>query len=142
MISKEHFIIDDTDPQFIAETKEKDGHYIELYTFDTKELRKLLTKDGTDPFQKYEEDGILVSAENYQLNFYTEYYPYTDKVAVKFSVEGFDKEADKAIQEIFTKCNNTDGRYISLSKEEETMINKIASKYILGFDLLEELERE
>lgn len=142
MLSKDQFIIEDNDPQFITESKEKTGHYIELYTFDTKELRKLLTKDGTDPFQKYEEDEILVSAENYQVNFYTEYYPYTDKIAVKFSVEGFDEEAEEVIQEIIAKCDNTDGRYISLSKEEETMIREIASEYIIGFDLLEESERE
>lgn len=121
---------------FETESKEKEGHYIDLYVEDGDASRKLLSSKEVDIYNIAKEAGLAGYSEEggYTLDFYAEYYPYTDKIAVKLVLEidtfGVDitEKALSGFAEAFDKVG--DDMYIKLTPEEEELVKTAVKDYI------------
>ena len=91
---------DDGDIDFETESKDDAGKFISIYTMDTYELRSLLSSDKVDYLEGHEED-IGEYGETYSVDFYTEYYPYTEDVAIKVNIDIYDMSIEDNINQIF-----------------------------------------
>ncbi len=120
---------DDNDIQFEFESKNKDGHYLSVYTIDCKDIRALTNSKKEDPFAG-KADIIGGYCETYYINFYTEYYPHTGDVALYMSVNIDVEDIRKDIEEIVEKnCDRVKDGYIQLTDDEKKMIASAVKEY-------------
>ena len=109
---------------------DKDGHFMDFYLGDYNFMRSLLTTNGQNPFRQVE--WIAEHEEDYQINFYAEYYPHTDEVALKISIEYFDDVTEKKIKSMFKKSADTlrlKDFYIQLTDDEKDCLRKALKDY-------------
>ncbi len=131
---------DDQDIQFELDEADYKDCYISVYTMDTEEMRSLLTKDGSDPFEGKEEE-IGPYAETYDINFYTHLYPYTGEIKIEVAFHADDTKLSSKIGAFIQKCDRVKDGFIQLSTSEKDMVREAAVKY-LGENIREFFEME
>lgn len=109
---------------------DKDEHFMDFYLGDYGFMRSLLTTNGQNPFEQV--TWIAEHEEDYQTNFYAEYYPHTDEVALKIDIEYFDDVTEKKIKSMFKKSADTlrlKDFYIQLTDDEKDCLRKALKDY-------------
>lgn len=110
--------LDTNDIEFIVEGDDFKEYYISIYTEDTDSIRELLTSDGID-ILKGQEDKIGEYAETYQINFYTQYFPYARevKLMMEFDVLTNDGEIVANLYDLMQKLDNVQGQYVTMNED-------------------------
>ncbi len=128
---------DDNDVQFELEAQENEGKFISVYTNDNEGIRQFFKKDRTDPFANVED----LYGDYFYIDFYTEYYPYTEEVAVKYCVNILVGVCDetKDILQAEREADNVKDGYFILTDEEKSVILEDVKKYI-GEDTIQDFK--
>ena len=121
-------IFDDNDIQFCSEDSEKEGH-IEVYTCDCFDVRSLMRSDKRDIFK--ENEDIVPYGDNYEINFYTEYYPNTDEVLLKvnMNISSPDIGVVSRIYQMEQTLDRVKDGYILLSEEDKDALKQAVKDY-------------
>lgn len=121
-------IFDDNDMQFEMESDEKEGHFISIYTRDCDTVRNLLGETTKEALAKLGDKYTY--GDCFSLNFYTEYYPHTDEVAIHVCSEAYTTDAKGELDDILKESDNIKDGYIVLRDEDKQAINEAAVLYI------------
>jgi len=124
---------DDNDFLFETESPDNAGKFIEVYTADDDVTRSFLRKDGKDPFIPVY--GLY--GETYQINFYTEYYPYTGEIAIHYCLDILTTDGADRVMDCDRQVDNVKDGYIVLTDEEKKTLRDKVVNY-LGEEVIEE----
>ena len=133
--------IDDREEILInTESKDPEGHFVEVYVNDTGYIRSLLTTDGNDPLKN--SDDEVTYGEDYQINFYAEYYPHTDDVALHVS-PCYDSNKTAEIVEgmLYSDTSRIKDGYVLLNNAEKELL-RAEGRMKDGYGLLNNAEKE
>lgn len=117
----------DTAEEILLETEneEKEGWFVDIYVIDTEFTRSLLTKDGKDPLANVDEE-IASYGDNYIINFYAEYYPFTEEVAIHVSPDYYDEQSEELIEKLLsTDQSRIKDGYIQLTENEKNALRDV-----------------
>ena len=120
----------DGDIQFEMEAEEPEGRFLSIYTMDTENMRSLMRADQKDVF---EECNIYEYGDDYDIDFYTEYYPHTEDVAVKVSMSvcSIYPDARHDLNILMDSCDRVKDGYIQLTEAEKKEIRDAVKEYAM-----------
>ena len=108
--------------------------HINLYVGDLSEIRALMTSDNHDALEMLKDNYEY--GEDYEINFYADYYPYTDEVILRISPVCEDDNILKDINYAISTADKVKDNIILLS-EDEIKALKEAIKDFAEYDIEE-----
>ena len=136
--------IDMQDVNYNFNSYDERGSFIDIYAPDTLAMRKLLFLSEEDILDELTKKHGLVYGEDYDIDFYIEYYPHTEDVAIKMWINEYNRDSPDVFWEEIDKRINTKDNYILLTDEQkEALRARIQFSYqddIADFLEIEEAE--